>query len=140
MSGTVTYELGVTNQSQPGYDVRVSTLADDIYGDPTDTSNTEIFSSTCTLGEVLEPGDTYSCTFGALVEGEVGFTVTDTFTATVMDRLQREASERAQASVTMVTEPPPTGGAFSAPILALGLAMMGTSLLLAGTATRLRKR
>ncbi len=135
-SDTIQYLVDVTNGSEEGVPVRLRALTDDIYGDPTDSGNTEITNSTCALGDVIEPGDSYTCTFEAVVEGEVGLMVTDTITATVIDSRQREVTGKDDATVTLVTEPPDTGGETTAPILALGLAMLGAALLLAGTAIR----
>ena len=135
-SDTIEYLVDVTNGSTDEVPVRLESLMDDVYGDPTDGANTAIENSTCAVGEVIESGANYTCTFEAVVEGEVGFMVTDTITATVIDRRQREVSAQDDATVTMVAEPPDTGGEISTPILALGLAMLGAALLLAGTAIR----
>jgi hypothetical protein len=135
-SDTIEYLIDVANGSAADVPVRLQALVDDVYGDPTDTGNTAIENSTCAVGAVIEPGGSYSCTFEAVVEGEVGFMLTDTITATVLDRRQREVTAQDDATVTMVAEPPDTGGELSTPILALGLAMMGAALLLAGTAIR----
>ena len=135
-SDTIQYLVDVTNGSAEGVPVRLRALTDDVYGDPTDASNTQIANSTCALGDVIQPGDSYTCTFEAVVEGEVGLMVTDTITATVIDSIQREATGQDDATVTLVTEPPDTGGELTTPILALGLAMLGAALLLAGTALR----
>lgn len=138
-TGTVKYWIDVTNGSGPGVPVTLTALTDDIYGDPTQVANTEVANSTCALGEGIQPGDTYQCSFEAVVEGEVGIMVTDTITATAIDQRQREVTGRDDATVTLVTEPPDTGGDLPAPIIALGLAMLGASLLLAGTAVRVWK-
>jgi hypothetical protein len=65
----VTYEVKVVNQSA-AEEAYLTSLTDDKFGDLTDQNNSKIESTTC-AATTLEPagktGDTYTCTFEALV-------------------------------------------------------------------------
>ncbi len=80
----VTYEVTVSNDSDAEV-LTLNNLSDDQFGDITQVQGT-IQSTTCTLPQQLQPatqpGDSYTCTFTALVNSSPH---TNTVTATVAD-------------------------------------------------------
>jgi hypothetical protein len=129
--GRVTYKVAITNKSLAGQPLTLTALTDDPYGDLTYGANPAISETTCALA-IIQPGDTYQCSFKALVEGEPGDVITDTAEVTARDPYQNVATARDDALVTIVAKPPPTGAAFPAPLLLGGLAALGAAMLTAG--------
>ena len=74
--GTITYTVEVFNDSiaEP---LDLTLLFDDVHGNITDPSNTDIESTNCVLPRTIGIGDSYACTFDALHFGDVGETQTD---------------------------------------------------------------
>jgi fimbrial isopeptide formation D2 family protein len=97
--GTVTFQVKVRN-SAGSQALTLVRLEDDLYGDLTNTGNSQISSSTCSLG-TIQPGDTYQCTFQAEVTGSGGNSVTDTVTAKARDTADNVAQASAQATVNV---------------------------------------
>lgn len=77
--GQVTFTVKATNIAQVE-SVEIETLIDDKFGDLADASNTDVTDNTCPglVGETLGPGGMLSCTFKAQIEGNAGFSHTNT--------------------------------------------------------------
>lgn len=109
--GTVAFTVVVENKSSPGVAVTLTSLIDDIYGNILNLTNEggtakpEI-STTCTLPQIIQPGNSYTCSFSAMVSGDVGYTETDTVSAYANDDAGHRVCDDDDATVTVV-EPPP---------------------------------
>ncbi len=77
--GGVTYTVVVTNTSVSTDPVILFDLTDSVFGDLT------ALPGDCTLTQLIEPGDDYTCSFNVGVFGVAGDTVTDIVTATAHD-------------------------------------------------------
>jgi uncharacterized repeat protein (TIGR01451 family) len=78
-------------------------LTDDQYGDVTNPSNPQLTSTNCSL-VVINPGATYTCSFGVSFTSNVAGTYTDKVTASGTDDEGNTTSASATATVT-VTRP-----------------------------------
>lgn len=78
--GDVTFTVVVNNDSVSTDSVTIDTLEDTIYGDLTAVEN-----STCNVSQTIPPADSYTCSFTASVEGNAGYSETDTVTASGVD-------------------------------------------------------
>ncbi|MFN2503421.1 MAG: hypothetical protein ABR540_04165, partial [Acidimicrobiales bacterium] len=125
--GTFTFTVGVTNTSTEV--VTITKLVDDIYGDLNGRG-------TCAIGAVLQPGDTYTCSFPGEFRGSGGATQTDTVTATGVDNEGNTTTAEAKAQVR-ISQPPliaftgtDTGrhARMAGGLLILGLMMVGATL------------
>ena len=96
--GTFTFSVVVTNTSSEP--VRITSLTDDIYGNLNGRG-------TCAIGAVLQPGQTYSCSFSGNFTGDAGDSQTDTVTAVAVDNQNNPATATDVATVT-ITDVPPT--------------------------------
>jgi LruC domain-containing protein len=97
--GVVAFTVVVENQSNPLDPVTITSLVDDIHGD----LNGE---GTCSVPQTIQPGDSYTCVFAATVTGDVGYSETDTVTASGTDDEGTPVSDSDDATVTVI-EPPP---------------------------------
>jgi hypothetical protein len=99
--GSFLFEVAVTNTGSST--VRITGLADDVYGDVTTR-----LTSTCGTapGTVLAPGGTYPCRFTGDFTGRAGDRQTDRVTATAVDDAGNVASAAATATVTLTVAPP----------------------------------
>jgi LruC domain-containing protein len=95
--GVVTFTVEVTNLSNPSDPVTITSLVDDIHGDLDG-------QGTCAVPFTLQPGETYTCQFSALVEGEAGESEKDTVTATGKDDEDTPVSGSDDATVTIVVD------------------------------------
>ncbi len=105
-SGTVvTFSVTVDNDSVAD-PLTVTALSDDIYGDITMVQG-DILSTTCTTGQTIALGGSYSCTFTAVVDGPAFSSETDTVTATGQDdeTPANEVSAMDSATVTVTDNP-----------------------------------
>jgi hypothetical protein len=102
--GIVTFTLRVDNTGPES--ITLISLDDDVYGDVTDPSNTNLLSTTCAAGGAIPADGTYSCTFQAEVSGEPGI-YSDTVTATVQDNEGNTIDGDDDATVT-ITDVEPT--------------------------------
>lgn len=96
----VTFTVVVTNTS-PVDTIVITSLVDDVFGDLDG-------QGTCSLGEggiVLEPGDSYTCSFDGLVEGQPGYLHVNTVTAEGFDDDQNPASDEDDAEVEVLDVP-----------------------------------
>jgi hypothetical protein len=105
--GDVTFTVRIDNDSVSEDPVTIDTLTDDVYGDLTDISNEggvakAQLSTTCTLPQTIQPGLSYSCEFTARVEGNRGFSETDTVTASGRDDDEVPVAVSDAATVTVV--------------------------------------
>lgn len=99
--GTFTYGVAVTNTgTEP---VRIVSLLDSVYGDLTTRPGSTCSSAPNT---VLDPGETYRCSFTATVTGEAGVAATNTVRVTVVDAQGRQATAQATTSVRLTDVPP----------------------------------
>ncbi len=103
--GTVTFQVKVRNTSSDDLAVTLVRLEDNLYGDLTNSGNSNISNSTCS-SVAIQAGDTYQCTFQAEVSGSGGSSVTDTVTAKVKDAVGNAAQASAQATVTITAGEP----------------------------------
>jgi len=95
--GVVTFTVNVTNLSNPSDPVTITSLVDDIHGDLNG-------QGTCAVPFTLQPGETYTCQFTALVEGEAGDSEIDVVTASGTDDDETPVSDSDDATVTVVTD------------------------------------
>jgi hypothetical protein len=137
--GPVTYKVQVTNSNLAASPLTLTELWDDLYGDVISTTNPLIFDTTCEL-VAIEPGETYECTFGAIVEGEAGDLISDTVEAIAHDDYDNIVSAQDDALVTITPDIPDTGGAFPAPLLLGSLAAVGAAMLTAARWVRRQVR
>jgi hypothetical protein len=137
--GTITYRIDVVNASAAGTPLTLVSVLDSIYGDLTNSGNSSIYSSTCAL-VTIQPGNSYACSFQAELFGAAGYSLTDTVTVRAQDPERREVQASDQATVTIVTEPPPTGVVLSPPFVIAGLSTLGVGFLMAGLLVGARSR
>jgi LruC domain-containing protein len=97
--GLVTFTVVVENQSSPTDPVTITSLVDNIHGNLNG-------QGTCAVPQTIQPGDSYTCTFTATVSGDVGYSETDTVTASGSDDEGTPVSDSDDATVTVI-EPPP---------------------------------
>ncbi len=92
------------NTAAPFTPATVVSMVDDIYGDITSVQG-DISATTCSVPQTLAPegeiGDSYTCSFTALVSGAAGTSHTDTVTAT------EEFGDTGVDSATVTIEAPP---------------------------------
>jgi LruC domain-containing protein len=93
--GEVTFTVVVENQSNPLDPVTITSLVDDIHGDLNG-------QGTCSVPQTIQPGDSYTCTFTATVSGNIGYSETDTVTATGTDDEGTPVSDSDDATVTVI--------------------------------------
>ncbi len=93
--GEVTFTVDVTNLSSPTDPVTITSLVDDVHGDLNG-------QGTCAVPFTLQPGETYTCQFTALVEGNAGYVETDTVTASGTDDEGYPVSDYDDATVTIL--------------------------------------
>jgi uncharacterized repeat protein (TIGR01451 family) len=81
---TFTVTVSNTSASEP---VTVTALSDDVFGDLLDAGNGLVSANSCsTVGPVIAAGESVSCSFRALVEGDAGDPAhVNVVTATVVD-------------------------------------------------------
>ena len=128
--GVFTFTVTVTNTSNEP--VRITSLADDIYGNLNGQGS-------CVVGAVLQPNQSYTCMFPGRFEG-AGGSQTDVVTAVAVDNEGSQAIAQARATVTIIPPPPPpkeplprTGGDVNGPArLAATLIVLG-GLMVAAT-------
>jgi len=96
--GNFTFNVKVTNTSlEP---VTIKTLTDDVYGNIAT-------QGTCAnaIGIVLQPGETYACSFTGEFKGNAGQTQTDIVTVTVTDDEDNTATDTDDAVVRLTPVP-----------------------------------
>ena len=108
--GPVTFTVEVTNNSVSSDPVTINSLTDSIYGDLTDLSDEEGTakpqnSTTCSVPQTIQPGDTYICTFSAYITGNVG-QETNVATASGVDDEGNPISDSDNATVTITDSQP----------------------------------
>lgn len=101
----ITYDVTVINTSQVDV-VSLGGLSDDIYGDITQVAG-DIVATSCVLPQQLDPGESYSCTFGAVVSGNLGDVVTDVVLASGVDDSSNVVTDSDSASVTIINDSTP---------------------------------
>ena len=96
--GDFTFTVTVLNTSTEAVTIR--TLTDDIYGNIAT-------QGTCTtaVGTVLQPGQTYTCSFTGRFTGNAGDSQTDVVTAVVVDQDGNTATDSDDAVVRLVAPP-----------------------------------
>ena len=95
--GSIVFAVSVENTSVSGDPVTLTSLDDDVYGDVTQVQG-DVTATTCSL-ETIQPGDTYTCSFTANVNGQGGTNQVDELTATGTDDEGTGASDSDQANV-----------------------------------------
>jgi uncharacterized repeat protein (TIGR01451 family) len=105
--GLVTYTITISNASaDPNNYVTLDQLTDSPYGNLLDSTNPNVSSNTClTIDEILDPGETETCTFQASVSGDAGYFVEDTVTASGLDVRDIRVSGSATARVDVTDVP-----------------------------------
>ncbi|HUT20686.1 MAG TPA: hypothetical protein VM366_16130, partial [Anaerolineae bacterium] len=93
---TVDFAVQVTNDSVAGDPVTITSLVDSIHGDLNGLG-------ACAVPFTLQPGETYSCAFAALVPGNAGYSETDTVTASGTDDEGTEVEGSDDATVDVVS-------------------------------------
>ncbi len=95
----VTFTVSIENTSLASSDpVTINTLQDSIYGD---LSN----KGTCNVPQTLQPGQSYTCSFTELVDGNAGYSETDIVTASGTDDDGNAVSDSDSATV-LITDVP----------------------------------
>jgi hypothetical protein len=93
--GPVTFTVVVQNNSGTTDPVTITSLTDNIHGNLNG-------QGTCSVPQTIQPGASYTCTFPAQVTGVVGYTETDTVTASGTDDEGNPVSASDDATVTVV--------------------------------------
>lgn len=88
--GNVTFDVTVENVGDVA--VTITSLLDDVYGNLDG-------QGTCNVGAVLDPGQTYSCSFTGAVSGDAGDLKTDIVTACGLDADDNQACDDDDATV-----------------------------------------
>lgn len=96
----VTFTVIVYNESNAQDPLTLNDLVDDIHGDLDGQGD-------CAVPQTILPGESYSCSFTALVEGQAGDSETDTVTGCAVDDEGNEVCDDDKATVTIVAEPLP---------------------------------
>jgi hypothetical protein len=95
--------FSVTVENTSDVEVEITSLDDDQYGDIADDGNALLVSTTCAVPQTLAAnGDTYSCQFTALVDGDAGTTHTNVVMASGEDEFENPVSDDDDAVVTIV--------------------------------------
>ncbi len=94
----VTFSVSVENTSSVDV-VTIDSLVDDVHGDLDGQGD-------CALPQTLAPGETYTCSFTALVSGNAGYAETDVVTATGTDDDGAPVSDDDDAVVTVTDVAP----------------------------------
>lgn len=92
----VTFTVVVYNESNAQDPLTLNELVDDIHGNLNGKGD-------CALPQTILPGESYSCSFTALVEGQAGDTETDTVTGCAVDDEDNKVCDDDKATVTIVT-------------------------------------
>jgi cysteine-rich repeat protein len=95
--GAVTFTVVVTNTSAVD-EITIDTLTDSIHGNLSG-------KDTCAVPQVLAPGESYTCSFGATVTGNAFYTETDVVTVTATDDDGETIQDDEAASVTLLNVP-----------------------------------
>ncbi len=90
----VTFTVEVTNDSVSADPVIIDSLTDDVHGDLNGQGD-------CIVPQTIQPGDSYTCSFTALVEGNAGYSETDVVTASGSDDEGNPVSDDDDATVTV---------------------------------------
>ena len=103
--GDVVYTVTITNDSVETDPVFIQRLVDSVEGataEPPDDLACVAGGADVTLDFWLVPGESATCTFSGTVEGDVGFSVSDTFTAEGIDDELTPASGSGSENVPIV--------------------------------------
>jgi hypothetical protein len=101
----ITFSVSVLNTSAVDA-VSINTLDDDIYGDITVTTGL-IGSTSCSVSQLVPPGDSYDCEFTAAVIGSVGQRVTDVVFASGVDDNSLIVTATDDATVEIISSATP---------------------------------
>lgn len=126
--GTVTFTVEVTNTSAVDT-VTIDSLVDDVAGDLDGQGS-------CSVPQVLAPGETYTCQYPGEVTGQDGDVVTCTVTASGTDDDGQPVSDDDPADVIITADIPPV----DIPVLSAGSVLFLAALLLAAGFAALRRR
>jgi len=94
----VVFTVLIENDSVSTDPVTINSLIDSIHGDIADPTNTSIVDTICSVPQTIQPGDSYQCTFSALVDGDE----TDKVTASGADDENTAVSDFDEATVEMI--------------------------------------
>jgi len=97
--GDVAFTVIVTNESVESDPVTITDLVDDIHGDLDGQGS-------CSLPQILNPGESYACTFTVFVGGNAEEMEMDTITATVQDNEGNSIQAEDKATVKITNVPP----------------------------------
>jgi len=104
--GEFTFTVVTTNTSP--IPLRVTALTDSVYGNLIGApASPRRGTTTCVAGTLLQPGQSYTCTFKGTFTGGGGATETDVVTVTATDSGGRTVTDSDDAVVT-ITDVPPT--------------------------------
>ncbi len=96
----VVFDVSIENTSDPD-SVTIESIGDDIFGDVTLVQG-DVSATDCSVPQVLGPGETYACSFTALVSGDPDDVITDTVTADGSDDDGAPVSAADTAEVTIL--------------------------------------
>ena len=96
--GLVHFTIVITNTSNSGYPVTITSLNDTVYGDLDG-------QGTCSLPQTITAGNSYSCVFIANVTGPPGFHETNIATASGEDNHGNPVQSSDSADVTIIDSP-----------------------------------
>lgn len=107
--GVVTFTVQINNDSDPQADdtdpITVISIVDAPYGDLTDGSNLNLVSTTCVSGQVIDPGDSYTCKFAVDMLGSQPGDYDDTVSVIAKDDENVGVSAQDDATVTITDVP-----------------------------------
>ncbi len=93
--GNVKFTVVVYNESNAQDPLILKQLVDDIHGDLNGQGD-------CSVPQTIQPGESYSCSFTALVQGKEGDSETDTVKGCGVDDEDNEVCDEDKAKVTII--------------------------------------
>jgi hypothetical protein len=106
--GSVVFSLELINDSSASDPVTITSIVDDPYGDLSDGGNPSLESTTCRVGQTIQPGATYVCTFSASVAGNAGSSETDVVTVVGTDDDDGPPVESSDDATVNIVDASPT--------------------------------
>lgn len=96
--GVIRYDVALTNTSDSHDPITLTALSDPLWGNVLQP-NLHVKDTTCSAGEVIEPGVTRTCSFTGTIKGKAGKVVPTNLTAVAHDDEGNEVTGTASTSV-----------------------------------------
>ncbi|MEZ4713999.1 MAG: DUF11 domain-containing protein [Caldilineaceae bacterium] len=103
----IQYAVTVNNTSAPTDPVVLTVLSDSVFGNLVNPNNPNISNSNCTLA-IINPGQSYNCTFVGQVTGNAGQSLLNTVTARARDDEGALSSFASSSHTVSITDVLPT--------------------------------